>query len=80
MSGDVQVPYWVFGVTVRVELTHKSHSSSFVPGTTNGKLKMSINVSEHGATLARGVDSIQHLQDLQPPSMEAFWRQSPALW
>lgn len=54
---DVQVGYEVFGVTIRVEPTYNPHSSSFVPGIPNGKLKMSIKIGKNGAAMTGGLNS-----------------------
>lgn len=41
LGGDVFISHWVFGVAVRVELAHNSHSPWVIPGMANGKLKTS---------------------------------------
>lgn len=54
---DVEVSYSVFGIAIRVELTHDFHLPTFAPGITDGKLKTSFKVGEHGATMASGFGS-----------------------
>jgi hypothetical protein len=53
----MEVGYWVFGIAIRVELTHSVHSPSFIPGIDDGKLKMSFKFGEHGATTTGGFNS-----------------------
>ena len=66
-------------MAIRIELTHDSHSPTFIPGSSKGKLKMSFKVGEHGATAAGGFNSGTNLcfQYLQPPVVEASWMLLP---
>ena len=55
--GDVQLSYWVSGTAMGVKFTHDSSPPLFIPRVANGKLKMSVKVGEHGATVTGGYHS-----------------------